>query len=198
MEALRTLTSTTVVIPFDNIDTDQIIPARFLRGTTREGLGENLFADWRRDKDGSENPDFPLNAPEARDAQVLVTGDNFGCGSSREHAPWALVEYGIRAVISSSIADIFKNNALKNGLLPVGVPDEIQRLLIDSPGSEVHVDVASRTLRLPDGRSIEFPLDGFAQHCLLEGMDTLDFLMAHEERITQYEELEGKPERNSI
>ena len=198
MEALRTLTSTTVVIPFDNIDTDQIIPARFLRGTTREGLGKNLFADWRREKDGSENPDFPLNAPAARDAQVLVTGDNFGCGSSREHAPWALVEYGIRAVISSSIADIFKNNALKNGLLPVEVPDEIQRLLIDSPGSEVHVDVASRTLRLPDGRSIEFPLDGFAQHCLLEGMDTLDFLMAHEERITQYEELEGKPERNSI
>jgi 3-isopropylmalate/(R)-2-methylmalate dehydratase small subunit len=170
-----------VVLPVDNVDTDQIIPARFLTTTTKEGLGGNLFADWRRD------PDFVLNREEAKGAAILVTGENFGCGSSREHAPWALVGFGFRAVVSRSIADIFKANAVKNGLVPVEVPEEIHRALLDHPGWVVTVDLERRLLVLPDGREAAFPIDGFARHCLLHGIDPLDFLREQEEAIRAYE-----------
>lgn len=181
MESFRRLTSKTVVLPADNIDTDQIIPARFLTITTKEGLGESLFADWRAD------PEFVLNRPEAEGAQILVAGDNFGCGSSREHAPWALTSYGFRAVISSSIADIFKNNAVKNGLLPVEVDDETHRYLIENPGVSVTVDLEACAIVLPEGRAATFPIDGFARHCLLNGIDQLDFLLQQEEAIARFE-----------
>jgi 3-isopropylmalate/(R)-2-methylmalate dehydratase small subunit len=181
MEPFTKLVSRTVVVPMDNIDTDQIIPARFLTVTTKEGLGEKAFADWRGDED------FPLNRPEAKGAQVLVAGENFGCGSSREHAPWALVGFGFRAVVSTSIADIFKGNAVKNGLLPVEVEPEIHRALVENPGCSVEIDLASRLLTLPDGRTAGFPIDGFARHCLLEGIDQLDFLLGQDAAIAAYE-----------
>ncbi len=182
MKPIRQLTSKTVVLPVDNVDTDQIIPARFLTITTKEGLGENLFADWRND------PNFVLNQPEAEGARILVAGENFGCGSSREHAPWALIDYGFRAVVSTSIADIFKNNAVKNGLLPVEVDAETHRELVRSPGRSVVIDLEKKTLSLPDGRAASFPLDGFAHHCLLNGIDQLDFLMQQEDAIRAFEE----------
>ena len=182
------LTSRTVVLPQANIDTDQIIPARFLKTTQRAGLGAGLFADWRFDAQGAPRPGFPLDQPEARGAQVLVAGDNFGCGSSREHAPWALVDFGIRAVISSSIADIFRSNALKNGLVPVAVDAETHRFLLDHPGGEVTIDVAARTLTFGGGeRVVVFPLDPFARHCLLQGTDELGFLLAAEGEIAAFE-----------
>jgi 3-isopropylmalate/(R)-2-methylmalate dehydratase small subunit len=181
MEPIRTITSKTVVLPVDNVDTDQIIPARFLTATTKEGFGAVLFADWRRD------PNFVLNRAEAKDARILVAGENFGCGSSREHAPWALVGFGFRAVVSRSLADIFKGNALKNGLLPVEVDPETHCLLLANPGWIVTVDLESRLVRLPDGREVPFPVDGFARHCLLNGIDPLDFLLAREESIAAYE-----------
>lgn len=181
MDPIRSVTSKTVVLPVDNVDTDQIIPARFLTTTTKEGLGANLFADWRRD------PDFVLNREEAKGAAVLVAGENFGCGSSREHAPWALLGFGFRAVVSRSIADIFKANALKNGLVPVEVPDEIHRALLDHPGWVVTVDLERRLLVLPDGREVPFPVDGFARHCLLHGIDPLDFLREQQGAIDAYE-----------
>src|SRR5258706_1304668 len=154
-----TLESKTVVLPIENIDTDQIIPARFLKTTSMEGLGDNLFLDWRYKSDGTPNPDFPLNKPEAKGAQILVAGDNFGCGSSREHAPWALVQYGFRAVISTSFADIFRGNSLKNGLLPVVVPADIHAELLHWPGLVIKIDLASQTITLPGGRTVEFPID---------------------------------------
>jgi 3-isopropylmalate/(R)-2-methylmalate dehydratase small subunit len=181
MKAIRRVTSKTVVLPVDNVDTDQIIPARFLTVTTKEGLGANLFADWRRD------PEFVLNREDAKGAEILVAGENFGCGSSREHAPWALAGFGFRAVVSRSIADIFKGNALKNGLVPVEVPEEIHRELMDHPGWVVTVDLERRVLVLPDGREAEFPIDGFARHCLLHGIDPLDFLREQEGAIAAYE-----------
>jgi 3-isopropylmalate/(R)-2-methylmalate dehydratase small subunit len=181
MEPIRSITSKTLVLAADNVDTDQIIPARFLTTTTKEGLGANLFADWRRD------PDFVLNREEARGAAILVAGENFGCGSSREHAPWALLGFGFRAVVSRSIADIFKGNAVKNGLVPVEVPEDIHRALLDHPGWVVTVDLERRLLVLPDGRESPFPIDGFARHCLLQGIDPLDFLRAQENAIRAYE-----------
>ncbi len=181
MEPIRTVTSKTVVLPVDNVDTDQIIPARFLTTTTKEGLGANLFADWRRE------PDFVLNRDEAKGAEVLVTGENFGCGSSREHAPWALIGFGFRAVVSRSLADIFKANAVKNGLVPVEVAEEIHRALLDHPGWVVTVDLERRLLVLPDGREASFPLDGFSRHCLLQGIDPLDFLREQEDAIRAFE-----------
>ena len=181
MEPIRIITSKTVVLPADNVDTDQIIPARFLTVTTKDGLGENLFADWRRD------PDFVLNRAEAKDARILVTGENFGCGSSREHAPWALVGCGFRAVVSRSMADIFKGNAVKNGLVPVEVDAETHRILLANPGWTVTVDLESRLVVLPDGRQASFPIDGFARTCLLNGIDPLDFLLAKEAAIVAYE-----------
>ena len=181
MDPIKSVTSKTVVLPVDNVDTDQIIPARFLTTTTKEGLGANLFADWRRD------PDFVLNREEAKGAQVLVAGENFGCGSSREHAPWALLGFGFRAVVSRSIADIFKGNAVKNGLVPVEVGEEIHRALLEHPGWVVTVDLERRLLVLPDGREAAFPIDGFARHCLLQGIDPLDFLREQEDKIRAYE-----------
>jgi 3-isopropylmalate/(R)-2-methylmalate dehydratase small subunit len=187
MEPIRAFTATTAVLPLDNVDTDQIIPARFLKGTTRGGLGERLFADWRYDADGRPRPDFVLNRPEAKGARILVAGDNFGCGSSREHAPWALVDYGFRAVVSTSIADIFRGNALKNGLVPVVVDPASHRKLVGTPGATVTVDVEARTVTLPDGSTASFPLDPFARYCLLQGKDELEFLLSQERAIAAYE-----------
>jgi 3-isopropylmalate/(R)-2-methylmalate dehydratase small subunit len=187
MEPIRAIRSRTVVLPIDNIDTDQIIPAAFLKVTSREGLGKHLFHHWRYDPAGAPRPEFVLNRPEARGAQVLVAGDNFGCGSSREHAPWALLDHGFRAVISSSIASIFRNNSLKNGLLPVAVEPELHRRLLASPGLEVTIDLEVRSLALPDGTRVTFPIDPFARYCLLNGIDELNFLLQQEEAIAAYE-----------
>jgi 3-isopropylmalate/(R)-2-methylmalate dehydratase small subunit len=187
MQPIRHISSRTVVLPSSNIDTDQIIPARFLRTTTRDGLGRQLFADWRYDADGALKPEFALNLPAAAGCAVLVAGRNFGCGSSREHAPWALLDYGFRAVISTEIADIFRSNSLKNGLLPVQVDDTTGQWLLDHAGVTVSIDIESRTLLLPEGRAVQFPLEGFARYCLLNGVDELGFLLAREEQISAYE-----------
>lgn len=187
MRDFKLVTSRTVVLPMDNVDTDQIIPARFLKVTTKDGLGKNLFADWRYDRAGRPQPDFILNQKESEGAMVLVAGDNFGCGSSREHAPWALVDYGFRAVIGTSIADIFKSNALKNGLLPIVVDSETHEYLLEHPGEEVTVDLELKTLILQDGREVVFPIDAFARYCLLNAMDEFDFLLAQAGRISTYE-----------
>ena len=187
MEPIAIIRSRTVVLPATNIDTDQIIPARFLTTTTRAGLGKHLFTDWRYAADGSERPEFALNAPAARGAQILVAGRNFGCGSSREHAPWALLDYGVRAVISTEIADIFRNNALKNGLLPVLVDEPTSAWLLEHPGIELTIDVAACTLTLPDGRTVGFPLEAFARYCLLNGIDELGYLLSHRTDIEAYE-----------
>jgi 3-isopropylmalate/(R)-2-methylmalate dehydratase small subunit len=181
MERFGTLTSRTLVLPIANVDTDQIIPARFLTVTTKEGLGENLFADWRRD------PAFVLNRPEASEARILVAGENFGCGSSREHAPWALVGFGFRAVVSRSIADIFKGNAMKNGLLPVEVDSAIHEALLANPGWTVTIDLEKQSIALPDGRTGSFPIPPFARHCLLNGIDQLEFLLQQNDAIAAYE-----------
>ena len=187
MDPIRTLTSRTVVLDRDDVDTDQIIPARFLKVTVKEGLGKALFADWRFEADGSPKADFVLNRPESAGARVLVVGRNFGCGSSREHAPWALHDFGFRAIVAGSFADIFKNNALKNGLLPVAVPEDVRRRLVAAPGTEVTVDLQARVLRLPDGGAVPFPIDPFARHCLLEGQDELQFLLGQEAAIAAHE-----------
>ncbi len=187
MQPFTTLTSRTAVLPAANIDTDQIIPARFLTTTTRAGLGERLFADWRYDERGAPRPDFPLNQPAAQGCRILVAGRNFGCGSSREHAAWALADYGFRAVISTEIADIFRNNALKNGLLPVIVEEAIGQWLTVHPGATVTLSVEDSTLELPDGRSVSFPIEPFARHCLLEGIDELGFLLARAPEIDAFE-----------
>jgi 3-isopropylmalate/(R)-2-methylmalate dehydratase small subunit len=190
MEPLKTFTSRTVVLPIDNVDTDQIIPARFLKGTTKSGLGEKLFSDWRYDTQGGRKADFVLNRPESQGARVLVAGDNFGCGSSREHAPWALVDYGFRAVVSTSIADIFRNNALKNGLLPIVVEPALHKRLLAEPGAEVTISLEDQTLRLPDGTTVQFTVDPFARYCLLNGVDELAFLQSADADIARFE---GQP-----
>jgi len=182
-----TIESKTVALPIDNIDTDQIIPARFLKTTSMEGLGENLFLDWRYLADGSPNPDFPLNQPSAQGAQILIAGDNFGCGSSREHAPWALLQHGFKAIISTSFADIFKGNALKNGLLPVILPPDIHAELLKWPGITLKIDLASQTVTLAGGRTVEFPIDPFAKQCLIEGVDELGYMLKQEAAIAAYE-----------
>jgi 3-isopropylmalate/(R)-2-methylmalate dehydratase small subunit len=181
------LTSKTIVLSIDNIDTDQIIPARFLKTISKTGLGEQLFYDWRYDASGAPKPDFILNTEAAKGAQILVAGDNFGCGSSREHAPWALTQFGIKAVVSTSFADIFKGNSLKNGLLPIVVPHDIHATLIKSPGAIVKIDLASQTLTLPDGTAVEFPIDAFSKHCLLEGVDELGYILKQDAAISAYE-----------
>jgi 3-isopropylmalate/(R)-2-methylmalate dehydratase small subunit len=188
MEAIKTIASRTVVLPTRDIDTDQIIPARYLTATSREGFGEHLFHDLRFQEDGSLNPEFPLNKETALGCEVLVAGNNFGCGSSREHAPWALLDYGVKAVISTEIADIFRNNSLKNGLLPIVVDAETHAWLTSNPGVEVQVSVEDATLQLPDGRSVSFPIDNFARYCLLEGVDQLGYLRQQNEAITKFEE----------
>ena len=192
MSAFTKLTSRTVVLRERNIDTDQIIPARFLTTTERKGLGKHAFNDWRLLPDGSPNPDFPFNRPgyadlEQAGAQILVAGRNFGCGSSREHAPWALTDLGLRAVISSQIADIFRSNALKNGLLPIVLEDAVVDALLDQPGVELDIDVATRSVTLPDGSRHVFPLDAFAQTCLLEGVDQLGYLLKQAPAIERFE-----------
>ena len=187
MDSITSIKSRTVVLPLDDVDTDQIIPARFLRTTVRDGLGEHLFADWRYRGDGSTDESFVLNQMEAQGAQILVAGRNFGCGSSREHAPWALLDYGIRAIISTEIADIFRSNSLKNGLLPVVVAADIHGWLLDHPGAELVLDVESCSLRLPDGRVANYPLENFSRYCLLNGVDQLGFLLNHAAAISRFE-----------
>lgn len=180
-----------VALPVDNIDTDQIIPARFLKTTTKEGLDRQLFCDWRYEADGTPKPDFILNRPEAQGVKVLLAGDNFGCGSSREHAPWALTQFGFRAILSTSFADIFKGNSLKNGLVPIVVPRDAHAALFAAlerdPQATVHVDLASQTLTLPDGSTIEFPIDPFSKHCLLDGVDEMGYIRQQEDAIRAYE-----------
>jgi 3-isopropylmalate/(R)-2-methylmalate dehydratase small subunit len=180
-----------VPLPETNVDTDQIIPARFLKTISKEGLGANLFCDWRYDKQGNPKPDFILNQPRVQGAQVLLAGDNFGCGSSREHAPWALTQFGFRAVISTSFADIFRGNSLKNGLLPVIVPAEVHaelfRALEKDPSVVVKIDLSRQMLTAPGGREVEFPVDGFSKHCLLEGVDELGYMLQHEAKIAAFE-----------
>jgi 3-isopropylmalate/(R)-2-methylmalate dehydratase small subunit len=188
MKALTHIRSRTVVLPFENIDTDRIIPARFLTTTERTGLGKSLFNDWRYRPDGTPDPDFVLNQPAASACEILVAGRNFGCGSSREHAPWALTDFGIHAVLSSEIADIFRGNSLKNGLLAVVLDESEHRYLIDNPGIELNIDIATQTIALPDGRTFTFALEAFAKHCLLAGVDQLGFLLQHEAQIAAYEQ----------
>src|ERR1700722_9813115 len=187
MDKITTIRSRTVVMPASNIDTDQIIPARFLTTTTRVGLGKQLFSDWRYAPDGSPKAEFILNQPQAAGCQVLVAGRNLGCGSSREHAPWALLDYGFRAVISTEIADIFRNNSLKNGLLPIVVDETTSRWLIDNPGAQVDIDLEATRLTLPTGASVSFPLEAFARHCLLNGIDELGYLRSRLSDVERYE-----------
>jgi 3-isopropylmalate/(R)-2-methylmalate dehydratase small subunit len=187
MEPFTAFTSRTVVLPATNIDTDQIIPARFLTTTTRAGLGAHLFEDWRYDERGAPRADFVLNRPESAGCRILVAGRNFGCGSSREHAPWALLDHGFRAVVSTEIADIFRNNSLKNGLLPVIVDEPTSAWLLGHPGTELTIDLATTTLSLPTGGRLSFPVEAFAQHCLLNGVDELGYILRFEERIAAHE-----------
>ncbi len=191
MEPIIRFTSSCVVLHTENVDTDQIIPARFLKTIDRQGLGEHLFADWRVDERGEPRRDFPLNSPDAREASILVAGHNFGCGSSREHAPWALLDFGFRAIISTGFADIFRNNALKTGLLPVTLAQSAHASLLDqlakSPRAQVTIDLESQTATLPDGSSHKFPVDPVARHCLLNGVDELGFLLGEESAIAAYE-----------
>jgi len=187
MEPIRVFRSRTAVLPYTNIDTDQIIPARFLRTTDRAGLGQQLFADWRYSADGRPKPEFPLNQPAAAGCQILVAGRNFGCGSSREHAPWALLDYGFRAVISTEIADIFRSNSLKNGLLPIMLDEGRVQWLIAHPGAELHIDLEHNAVTLPDGAKVAFQIEGFARYCLLNGIDELGYLRGQEVAIARYE-----------
>jgi 3-isopropylmalate/(R)-2-methylmalate dehydratase small subunit len=191
MKPFTKLESRLVPLAVNNIDTDQIIPARFLKTTSKEGLDRQLFCDWRYDAEGRPRADFILNQPRAQGAQVLLAGDNFGCGSSREHAPWALTQFGFRAVISTSFADIFRQNALKNSLLPVIVPPDVHAELFAAaekdPNAAVKIDLARQTLTIPGGQEVQFPIDGFAKHCLLEGVDELGYILRHDAAIAQYE-----------
>ncbi|MEO7062226.1 MAG: 3-isopropylmalate dehydratase small subunit [Dokdonella sp.] len=193
MKPVTRIHSRSAVLADENIDTDRIIPARFLTTTERSGLGKLCFHDWRYLSDGSdgavrENPDFPLNQAQAQHCAILVAGRNFGCGSSREHAPWALLDYGIQAVVCSEIADIFRNNALKNGLLAIVIAAAEQRWLLAHPGIELVIDVEAQTIELPDGGHIHFELEAFARHCLLTGVDQLGFLLQHSDVISAYEQ----------
>ena len=187
MQPLRRITSRTVVITSTDIDTDQIIPARFLTTTTKEGLGKQLFADWRYQEDGSPKREFVLNRPEAQGAQILVAGRNFGCGSSREHAPWALLDYGFRAIISEEVADIFRGNALKNGLLPIVIDAQTSQWLLDHPGAELDIDLETLRLTLPTGAAIAFAIEPFARHCLLSGLDEFGYLRSKLPDIERFE-----------
>ncbi len=191
MAQFTTLQSRVVVLPSNDVETDQIIPARFLKVTNKAGLGDNLFSDWRYNADGSPKPDFVLNKPESKGCAILLAGDNFGCGSSREHAPWALTGFGFRAVISTSFADIFRSNSLKNGLLPIIVDaknhQDLFEMLEEIPTAELSVDLATQTLSMPDGRQVTFPIDGFAKACLLNGVDELGYIAGFEKEIAAYE-----------
>jgi 3-isopropylmalate/(R)-2-methylmalate dehydratase small subunit len=191
MEKFTAFESWVAILPVDNVDTDQIIPARFLKTISKAGLGDQLFFDWRYEADGSPKPDFVLNTAPAKSAQVLLAGDNFGCGSSREHAPWALTQFGFRAVISTSFADIFKGNSLKNSLLPIVVSRDVHAKLFEAlktdPLAKVSVDLATQTLTLPDGSTATFPVDAFSKTCMMEGVDELGFLLKHTAQIDAFE-----------
>ncbi len=191
MEKFTNLTATMVTIPTENVDTDQIIPARFLKVTDKNGLGDNLFFDWRYHEDGSPKEDFILNTDQGKKAKILVGGDNFGCGSSREHAPWAIMGYGFRAVVSTSFADIFRNNSLKLGLVPVVVDKDthlqLMSLVEEDPDTEILVDLESQTVTLPDGRKVSFPIDNFSKTCILNGIDQLGYLQGHADAVEAYE-----------
>ncbi|MFZ0548219.1 MAG: 3-isopropylmalate dehydratase small subunit [Candidatus Promineifilaceae bacterium] len=192
MQQFTTLTSKMVPLPYNDVDTDQIIPASYLKVTSKEGLVEGLFSRWRYDANGQPDPNFPLHRPEHEGAKILLAGDNFGCGSSREHAPWALAGWGFRAIISTSFADIFRNNSLKNGLLPVMVDEETHRQLFslveEAPETELDIDLASQSVVLPDGRRVPFPIDSFSKTCLLDGIDQLGYLMKQTPAIVAFEE----------
>jgi 3-isopropylmalate/(R)-2-methylmalate dehydratase small subunit len=188
MDPIRIISSSTVVMPYSDIDTDQIIPARFLTTTTKEGLGQHAFSNWRYNADGSPKADFILNQPAAQGCQVLVAGNNFGCGSSREHAPWALMDLGFRAVISTEIADIFRSNSLKNGLLPLVVDKENHAWLMSNPGAQVEINLETHTLSLPNGKQVKFTIEGFARYCLLNGIDELGYLMKQLDTVKQFEQ----------
>lgn len=183
--------STVAVLPNDNIDTDQIIPARFLKTISKEGLGDQLFFDWRYNADGSPKADFVLNTPAAKASKVLLAGDNFGCGSSREHAPWALTQYGLQAVLSTSFADIFKQNSLKNRLLPIVMPKEAHTALFaalaENPALAVTIDLPAQTLTWPGGPVVPFPIDTFAKDCLLQGVDEIGYVLKQEAAIATFE-----------
>jgi 3-isopropylmalate/(R)-2-methylmalate dehydratase small subunit len=191
MKPFTTLRSKIIPLPYRNVDTDQIIPARYLKVIDKNGLAEGLFYDWRYQDDGTPNPEFVLNQPEYQGVKILLAGDTFGCGSSREHAPWALIGWGIRAVISTSFGDIFRNNALKNGLLPVIVDEETHQSLFDltveAPQAEITIDLESLSVGLPGGQSVEFPIDPFARKCLLEGVDQMGYIQSFEDQISTYE-----------
>lgn len=193
----QVLRACVIALAHENIDTDQIIPARFLKMTDKPALGQMLFYDWRYDAQGNPRPEFVLNQPHQQGAQILLAGDNFGCGSSREHAVWALVAFGFRAIISTSFADIFRNNALKNGLLPIVVDEAVHQdlldLVVEIPNVELTIDLASQKLMLPDNRAVDFPIDPFAKECLLEGVDELGYLLAREEAIARYEAMRSPP-----
>ena len=192
MQPFTTLTSTAVPLRAENVDTDQIIPARYLTAVTKAGMGDGLFAAWRYQADGSSKPDFVLNQPQHHGAEILLAGRNFGSGSSREHAVWALTEYGFRAVISPGFADIFHNNALKNGLLPITLPEDIVNMLIDlaeeQPDTRLHIDLAAQTVSLPDGQQATFAIDPYRKLCLLQGLDDLGYLLGQDKAITAYEQ----------
>lgn len=192
MSSFTAVTSHAVPLPEENVDTDQIIPARFLKVTDKNGLGASLFCDWRYLADGSPNPKFVLNEPASQGAQILLAGDNFGSGSSREHAPWALTGWGLKAIISTSFADIFKSNSLKNGLLPVVVSKEVHGKLFAAVNADraarITIDLPSQTVTLPDGSTTTFPIDDFAKHCLLNGIDQLGYLLSFDAEITKYEQ----------
>jgi 3-isopropylmalate/(R)-2-methylmalate dehydratase small subunit len=191
MEPIKAFTGKAVALPINDTDTDQIIPARYLKTTDKDGLGKALFSDWRYQADGSPKADFILNQPEHQGASVLIGGHNFGCGSSREHAPWALMGGGFKAVVSTYFADIFRNNSLKNGLLPIMVDEETHQQLIslaeEDPNTEVKIDLEAQTITLPDGRAVQFPIDSFSRYCLLNGVDQLGFLLNLEDEVVGYE-----------
>jgi len=191
MKPFTNFSSRLAPLAANNVDTDQIIPARFLKTTSKQGLDKQLFCDWRYDAQGNPKPDFILNQPQAQGAEILLAGDNFGCGSSREHAPWALTQFGFRAVVSTSFADIFKGNALKNSLLPIVVPADIHAdlfaMVAKDPQVKVMVDLAAQKLTLPDGRAVSFPVDEFSRHCLLEGVDELGYILHNEAAIAAFE-----------
>lgn len=197
MEPITTFSAKLAPLPSNDIDTDQIVPARFLKVTDRSQLAGGLFADWRTNPDGTPKEDFVLNNPDYADATILIGGSNFGCGSSREHAPWVLLAEGFRAVISTDFADIFRNNSLKNGLIPIAIPADVHQALLseslENPQATVTVNLEAQTLTLPNGADVSFPIDSFAKHCLLNGVDDLGFLLGIESEIAGYESSRPQP-----
>jgi len=188
MEPIRKISSKTVVLPYSDIDTDQIIPARFLTTTTKAGLGQHAFSNWRYNVDGSAKSDFILNQPAAQGCQILVAGNNFGCGSSREHAPWALLDCGFKAVISTEIADIFRSNSLKNGFLPLVIDKETHSWLMTNPAVQLEIDLETNSILFPNGKTVSFNIEGFARYCLLNGVDELGYIIKQLETIKQFEQ----------